>query len=404
MERLNDARILMYSHDSFGLGHLRRCRAIAHALVDRYKGLSVLILSGSPIIGSFDFLPRVDFVRIPGVIKLHDGEYQSLGLHIALDQTMEMRAAIIRQTALSYRPDLFIVDKEPLGLRGEVVSTLEMLKAKGTTLVLGLRDIMDEPKLLMREWQRKRVLPALEHMYDEIWVYGLERFADPVEGVDCPVAVRRKMIYTGYLRRSVPQLTESPARPIGEEPFVLVTVGGGDDGMSVVDWVLRAYEADPGIPLAAVVVLGPFMPAAMQRQFRDRAERLGRIAVVTFDAHVERLMEKAVGVVAMGGYNTFCEILSFDKRAILVPRVKPRREQQMRANRAAELGLVRMLDSEGARDPLLMAGALRSLPGQPLPSERGAAQMLDGLQVITGLAAEHAGGTMVPVRVRAAGS
>ena len=246
MERLNDARILIYSHDSFGLGHLRRCRAIAHALVDRFKGVSVLILSGSPIIGSFDFRSRVDFVRIPGVIKLSDGEYQSLGLHIALDQTMEMRAAIIRQTALSFRPDLFLVDKEPLGLKGEVVPTLQMLKAQGTTLVLGLRDIMDEPKLLLKEWKRKQVLPALEHLYDEIWVYGLEDFADPLAGVACPLPVRNKILYTGYLRRAVPQLTEATAVPLGEQPYVLVTVGGGDDGMSVVDWVLRAYERDPG--------------------------------------------------------------------------------------------------------------------------------------------------------------
>jgi len=159
LKRLNDARILIYSHDSFGLGHLRRCRAIAHALVDRFKGVSVLILSGSPIIGSFDFRSRVDFVRIPGVIKLSDGEYQSLGLHIALDQTMEMRAAIIRQTALSFRPDLFLVDKEPLGLKGEVVPTLQMLKAQGTTLVLGLRDIMDEPKLLLRSGSASRCSP-----------------------------------------------------------------------------------------------------------------------------------------------------------------------------------------------------------------------------------------------------
>src|SRR5262252_4486559 len=40
--RRTDGRILIYSHDTFGLGHLRRCRAIAHALVDRFKQLSVL--------------------------------------------------------------------------------------------------------------------------------------------------------------------------------------------------------------------------------------------------------------------------------------------------------------------------------------------------------------------------
>jgi predicted glycosyltransferase len=392
VERLNDARILIYSHDSFGLGHLRRCRTIAHALVDRFKGLSILILSGSPIIGSFDFRARVDFVRIPGVIKLYDGDYQSLGLHIDVEHTMEMRAAIIRQTAMCFRPDLFLVDKEPLGLKGEVLATLEMLKAMGTTLVLGLRDIMDEPKLLMREWEHKKVLPALEHLYDEIWVYGLESFAAPLEGIRCPAAVRRKMVYTGYLRRTVPNLTEAPAAPAGGQPYVLVTVGGGDDGMSVVDWVLRAYEHDPGIPLAAVVVLGPFMPAVMQRQFRERAKRTGRIDVVTFDTHLEVLMTNAVGVVAMAGYNTFCEILSLDKRAILVPRVKPRLEQLLRAKRAASLGLVRMLDPQGVHDPAEMAAALRGLAQQPAPSERGTAQMLDGLTVITDLVADHTSG------------
>jgi predicted glycosyltransferase len=69
-----DKRVLIYSHDSFGLGHLSRCRTIANWLVAQDKNLSVLILSGSPLIGSFDFRARVDFVRIPGVIKLRNGE------------------------------------------------------------------------------------------------------------------------------------------------------------------------------------------------------------------------------------------------------------------------------------------------------------------------------------------
>ncbi|HEX6136789.1 MAG TPA: glycosyltransferase [Casimicrobiaceae bacterium] len=390
MERLDNARILIYSHDSFGLGHLRRCRAIAHAIVDRYKGVSVLILSGSPIIGSFDFLPRVDFVRIPGVVKLTNGEYQSLGLHIDLDQTMAIRAAIIEQTAQSFRPDLFLVDKEPLGLNGEVLRTLKTLKARGTTLVLGLRDIMDEPRLLLREWKRKKVLPALEHLYDEIWVYGLADFADPLAGVACPAAVRSKMIYTGYLRRAIPHLATAEP-PVSREPYVLVTVGGGDDGVAMLDWVLAAYEQDPGIPYRALIVTGPFMAAEQQRRFRERAERLGRIEVLTFDTHLELLMERAVGVVAMAGYNTFCEILSLDKRAILVPRVLPRREQVMRAMRAATLELAQTLDPEQPHEPALMTSALRNLHRRPLPSQRNAGAMLNGLDVITDLVAERVG-------------
>ena len=126
---MRDARILIYSHDTFGLGHLRRCRAIAHALVQEDKELSVLILSGSPIIGSFDFRARVDFVRVPGVIKLRNGDYTSLNLHIDIDQTLQIRSSIIHHTADIFNPDIFIVDKEPLGLRGEVENTL--LDAEG---------------------------------------------------------------------------------------------------------------------------------------------------------------------------------------------------------------------------------------------------------------------------------
>src|SRR5499427_731560 len=122
----SNSRVLIYSHDSFGVGHLRRCRAIAHALVEHNKDLSVMILTGSPIIGSFDFRARVDFVRIHGVIKLRNGDYTSLSLLIDIEETLAMRASIIRHTADIFDPDLFIVDKEPLGLRGECLETLEM--------------------------------------------------------------------------------------------------------------------------------------------------------------------------------------------------------------------------------------------------------------------------------------
>jgi len=139
MLRRDHARVLMYSHDTFGLGHLRRCREIAHALVDRFKRLQVLIVSGSSIAGAYDFRARVDFIKIPSVIKLCSGEYTSLAQHIDFGETLAMRRAIIQQTAELYSPNLFIVDKEPLGLRGELEQTLVLLKSRGTTLVLGLR-------------------------------------------------------------------------------------------------------------------------------------------------------------------------------------------------------------------------------------------------------------------------
>ena len=383
--RLDQARILIYSHDSFGLGHLRRCRSIAHSLVARFKGVSVLILSGSPIIGSFDFKARVDFVRIPGVIKLKDGEYTSLGLHIDLEQTLSMRESIIYHTAASFKPDIFLVDKEPTGLKGEVVSTLQMLHDRGTINVLGLRDVMDEGSVLKAEWERKQVLPVLEQLYDEIWVYGLAQMGNPVEAVGLPASIQDKINYTGYLDRELPSDHNWIAPVSLDEPYILVTVGGGGDGVEIIDWVVSAYETDPGIRHRAVIVTGPFMLAVHQQEFQERCELLDKIEIITFDSHIELLMERASAIVAMGGYNTFCEILSLDVPALIVPRSVPRLEQLIRATRAVELGLATMLNPDGNRDPVEMAAALKHLPDQEPPSAHKIDGLLDGHERISEL-------------------
>ena len=386
-DRRDHKRILIYSHDTFGLGHLRRCRAIAHSLVDADSSLSVLILSGSPIIGSFDFRSRVDFVRIPGVIKLRNGEYVSLNLHIDIEETLAMRSSIIRHTADIFDPDMLIVDKEPLGLRGEVRATLDLLRARGTPLILGLRDVMDDPSALETEWERKNAIPALSQYYNEIWAYGLPQICDPLAGLDLPASVRRRMIYTGYLRRHVPAGATAASQladlPDGE--FLLVTGGGGGDGDGLVDWVLAAYENDPGGLPPALLVFGPFMQPDHQAAFNARAAGLPKLRTITFDARLENLISRAAGIVAMGGYNTFCEILSFDKPALIVPRTAPRLEQFIRARRAAELGLVAMLPDTDGRNPRTMAAALLQLMQQAPPSSVVVPGLLDGMASVNRL-------------------
>jgi predicted glycosyltransferase len=403
VHRRDNKRVLIYSHDTFGLGHLRRCRAIAHSLVDADSSLSVLILSGSPIIGSFDFRSRVDFVRIPGVIKLRNGEYVSLNLHIDIEETLAMRSSIIRHTADIFDPDILIVDKEPLGLRGEVRPTLDLLRARGTPLVLGLRDVMDDPGALESEWARKNAVPALSDYYDEIWVYGLPQICDPLEGLDLPASVRRRMVYTGYLRRTAPAVTGAPQfddLPDGE--FLLVTSGGGGDGDGLVDWVLAAYESDPGGLPPVLLVFGPFMMPDHQAAFGARAASLDKVRTITFDARLENLMARAAGVVAMGGYNTFCEILSFDKPALIVPRTAPRLEQFIRAQRAAELGLVAILPDTEGREPRTMAAALLQLMQQLPPSSVVVPGLLDGMASVNRLTQKWLGqGRAERLRVRA---
>jgi predicted glycosyltransferase len=386
MRRLEHARILMYSHDTFGLGHLRRCRTIAHSLVENYRGLSVLIISGSTIAGAFDYRVRVDFVKIPSIIKLHNGEYTALDRHTDLQETLEMRQAIIRHTAESFQPDMFIVDKEPLGLRGELEETLSYLKTHGTTLVLGLREVMDAPNLLIAEWAKRDVLRKIGVFYDSIWVYGPEDFYDPLAGFDVPQTIRSRMNYVGFLQRYLPQ-ADVPMREVTGN-YILATTGGGGDGADLIHNIFDAYRHDPTLTHRLLVVLGPFMPTRKRRKLLKKGSALPNVEIIEFDNRMENLIAGARAVVGMGGYNTFCEILSFDKPALIVPRITPREEQLIRAKRAAELGVIDMLRPEEAEDPARLAQALKALPDRAPPSKVTSKLRLDGLEKITDLVGE----------------
>jgi predicted glycosyltransferase len=379
-----DTRTLLYSHDTFGLGHLRRSRTIATALVEADPGCSALIVTGSPIAGRFDFPERVDHVRLPGVVKLADGSYTSSSLRMDIDKMVSLRGAIIATADSEFQPDLLIVDKEPWGFRHELAETLKAARDRGARIVLGIRDVLDDEDALAREWERKGSIDAIEEFYDEIWIYGIPQICRPLAGLGLSARMESQVIYTGYLRRDAADWPAEYGSDLPEQPYILVTTGGGGDGAALVDWVLRAYEADPALSPHALVVYGPFMNSNNRQDFDNRVAALGgRVTALSFHPRLERVLAEASGVVAMGGYNTFCEILSMDKPAIISPRTSPRREQVIRAEAAEGLGLMRMLSPERDGDSAqAMAQAIRALANQPRPSEVRIPGLLSGLPTI----------------------
>lgn len=374
-------RVLLYSHDTFGLGHLRRSRTIAGALTAADPGLSALILTGSPVAGRFTFPERVDHIRLPGVVKQPDGSYISESLGLDIDETTSLRSGIIKVAARRFEPDIVIVDKEPTGFRGELIPTLDLLRAEtDAQLVLGLRDVLDEDAALVQEWDRKEAVAAMANYYDEIWVYGLKSIYNPLQGIDYPASIDTRMHWTGYLRRE----TLGDGENDESDRYLLVTPGGGGDGAALVDHVLKAYESDPYLLPKARIIYGPFLSGDTRAAFEARVAALAdRVESVGFDSKMENLIAGAVGVIAMGGYNTFCEILSFDKPAIIMPRKKPRLEQYIRAERAEHLGLIRMLDPDrDGTDAQVMIDAIRALPMQDPPSTGHYTGLLTGLEFI----------------------
>ena len=326
----------MYSHDTYGLGHIRRTMAIAAHLKD--ANTNVLILTGSPIAGRFAFPDHVDFVRIPGMIKKTNEEYLPLSIKINPQHAMDIRKNIITATAKTFQPDLFIVDKEPFGLKKEVLPTLQWLRRSmpGTRTILGLRDIMDDAETVQKDWKKKGVYDILDQLYGEIWVYGLQEFYDPITEYAIPESISQKICFTGYIPRKVPgkKAIRKVKKEVGVrkgEKLVVVTTGGGGDGFAVMDKYLSMLEnCPPAVSFKSFLITGPFMPRQERREIYRRARRLGAISS-RFYSRMEEVQAAADLVISMGGYNTVCEILSQGTVSLIIPRETPRKEQLIRA-------------------------------------------------------------------------
>lgn len=336
MARSSTYNILMYSHDTYGLGHIRRSMAIAsHLLGPR---VNILILTGSPIAGRFSFPEQIDFVRIPGMIKRTNEEYRPLSIKINARHALDIRKNIITATVKTFQPQLFIVDKEPLGLKREVLPALQWLKRSrpGTRTILGLRDIMDGAETTRREWQEKGVYQILEELYSEIWIYGNREMYDPVREYAISEAVSRKVHFTGYIPRKVPSAegVQGIRKEHGlseEDKLVVVTTGGGGDGFAVMDAYLRMLEAWGGAPpFKSILITGPFMPKSERKSIYKRSRKLG-VRMYHFYRQMEKIFAAADVVVSMGGYNTLSEILNQGTVSLVIPRETPRREQLIRA-------------------------------------------------------------------------
>jgi predicted glycosyltransferase len=345
MARNSTYNILMYSHDTYGLGHIRRTMAIASYLLG--PRINILILTGSPIAGRFSFPEQIDFVRIPGMIKKTKDEYLPLSIKINARHALDIRKNIITATAKTFQPQLFIVDKEPLGLRKEVLPTLKWLQRcrPNTRAILGLRDIMDDAATVKKDWGEKGVYEVLESLYSEIWVYGDREFYDPIAEYDIAESISRKIYFTGYIPRKIPgkEAARTIRKELGvqqEEKLVVVTTGGGGDGYNVMRNYVDMLESINGnLPFKSVLITGPFMPKKKRKKIFKRARKLG-VRTYHFYRQMETIFAAADLVVSMGGYNTLCEILSQGTPSLVIPRETPRKEQMIRAQAFKRQNLV----------------------------------------------------------------
>jgi len=386
-------RIGFYSHDTLGLGHFSRCLKIAHTFARGLGRVEGVLITGLPCAGVFQAPPGHRLVRLPAVTKRGDGTYVEREAGASLARVLAERCARISTTIKTFAPDLFIVDNVPCGLGGEVLPSLRHLAARrGVRTVLVLRDVLDSAGVIKDEWERGEAGEALE-IYDEIWVFGSRADVEAMVESGPLGTVASKVVACGALpsppsaRRETPGLLvecdEAPgALPVrsaaqslpteessGEgtsersRPRIIVTGGGGKDAHALVRSYLDALRMfRPAV--SSRIVLGPDFPEETLRELT--AHNGFEACIDRFVPDLAAEIAQADAVVSMAGYNTVCEVRAAGCPALLVPRVRPRREQWLRACALAEVGLVKVEHPE-AIDARSLWLAVEELLESPAP-------------------------------------
>ena len=382
-------RLMYYSHDTYGLGHLRRTLALARYLRLRTASLSQLIVTGSPVPHYFSFPDGTDYVKLPSVVKVGAEEYLPRSLCVPLAPVWKARRDMILSAARHFRPDALIVDHAPAGLKGEVVATLRALAEecpRRTRLVLGLRDILDEARLVRESWARDGVYGLLDRYYDLILVYGQRDIYDVVAEYRLSPDAAAKTRYVGYLRREPGvRSSEDIRRELGlrTDRLVVVTTGGGGDGYELLRTALESLRAMARAPrFDCLLIGGPLMDLAEREIVVSIVRTLPNARFLEFTRDMASYIAAADVVVSMGGYNAVCEVLSAERPTIIVPRAQPRKEQLLRAQALQGRGVARMIHPAELSADRLVDEVTSLLDHPPGP---GAPVDMDGL---SGVAAE----------------
>lgn len=340
-------RLLIYSQDGTGLGHLQRTRNIAREILLLEPETSILILADSSLTPFFAPIPGLDYLKLPTILKTGDVSWKTSTLPLNISDMVNLRAKIIQKTFCAFNPDAVLVDHMPVGALGELKPLLEYSQRKGkkAKLFLGLRDILDRPELIRQVWKDMNAYRYLP-FYDGIFIYGTNNIY-PVEDAYGLTPMAENLTYCNYVTQPMDSNGSTHSSPDpSTDPFIFVMAGGGRDAFHMTNTFMDAFPIlHRKTEVGAYILTGPQMPQADRDMLKRKAEGYP-IQMFSSSDEVARYLQKASAVVTMAGYNSLCEVLAWGKKSLVVPRSGPSSEQRIRTRLFAERDLVRMLDPD----------------------------------------------------------
>jgi predicted glycosyltransferase len=336
-------RILLYSHNSKGLGHVIRTTALADRIRCQIGEASVLIVSGSSNPNLSSLIPEgVDYVKIPslGVIEENNRVMTTSAKLPESPRTVRrLRKTVLMPLILEFAPQVMIVDFFPQGKDNELSRAIPMLKTKSprTRIILGLRGIIDSPAWVKDKLLNARNLNFIQRYYDTIYAYTDPDIFRLETAYDLPAWFNARLRYTGYVLRrsqSTRQSREMLRNKLGvaDEKLVYISIGGGKNSATSVDMCLQAKRIlDQKLNTHFLIVAGPYISDEEFGKLSASSSEIGNISLLKFSDSTVEFMQACDLFIGAAGYNTLAEMLLTQCKALIIPRIESQAEQVLHA-------------------------------------------------------------------------
>lgn len=341
-------RILVYTHNSIGLGHAFRTLAVITGMKKWRPDIDFLVISGTSIPQIF-FREGIEVIKLPSIkLDIDRSDNRMICRYftgVELEEIFDFRQRIILESFAFFQPDVFIVEHNMTGQMSELIPVLmkKWMRRGGPAdfcLVHICRGIMRWIPLLQIPYQNPR------HRSESINIGSLYDFMYVLEDrdvIDINKAflgndrdLEQKIRYLGKITNKT--FDEIPPRKevierfgLGEKGIVVVTLGRNSRVPELSLRLLAIFEHS-GIKHSHEIVflLDPYLAREHQNTLRNHPLSKG-VRIRQFVPNLVDLIRYADLVVSRAGYNIVNEILLTGARAVLIPESHGGGEQEMRA-------------------------------------------------------------------------
>lgn len=339
-------KILVYTHNSVGVGHAQRVYSLLKGLKEVDPTLDFLVLSGTSIPEIF-LRDGIEVIKLPStkIIQKNGKEFlvPRYLKGISLQDIANLRQKIILETFEAYRPDIVIVEHNLIGQNGEMLPVLlkKWRALSSYRLVFVTRGVIDSPARIQVDINRpahKSQSIDVASLYDNVYVLEQKNIIDFQKEYNLKTIFAKRAKYLGpitiYNRK---ELAKKIERQTKRQKQILVSLGRCGQISKIIRYVISAFEKLPSREYHLRIQLDPYLDIKILNLIKKMAQQNPSITVSGFTPNLIEHIASSELVICRAGYNTVAELLVANTKAILFPEVGRTEEEVYRAKKVSKL-------------------------------------------------------------------